>query len=208
MSPHTSPPVPSARSSGPSGAGKTTLANLVPRFYDVTTGKITIDQIDVRAMRMADLRQHRDRLPDPVLNDTIYNNLLVTAEATRDEVLAATRDASAHDFIANILPRATIPLWANAVRNFPAGKSNASPLRAPSCATPPFSSSTTSPVPSTARARPKGAEKPAATVLIIAHRFSTIRDASMILVFNNGRIIGQGNHPELYHSSTLYKFVV
>jgi subfamily B ATP-binding cassette protein MsbA len=45
------------------------------------------------------------------------------------------------------------------------------------------------------------------TVLIIAHRFSTIRDASMILVFNQGRIVGQGNHPELYHSSTLYKLL-
>jgi len=64
---------------GPSGAGKSTFANLVPRFYEVGTGSVTIDGLDVRAMRLADLRRNIAVVSqDPVLfNDTIYNNLLL-----------------------------------------------------------------------------------------------------------------------------------
>ena len=79
---------------GPSGAGKTTFANLVPRFFDVTGGKLTIDGIDVRSMRFADLRRNIALVSqDPVLfNDSIYHNLLLGRQvATREEVMAAAR---------------------------------------------------------------------------------------------------------------------
>src|ERR1017187_7885031 len=81
---------------GPSGAGKSTFANLVPRFYEVGAGSVTIDGLDVRAMRLADLRRNIAVVSqDPVLfNDTIYNNLLLGRfDASQTEVIAAAVDA-------------------------------------------------------------------------------------------------------------------
>ncbi|HEX7632167.1 MAG TPA: ABC transporter ATP-binding protein, partial [Lacunisphaera sp.] len=87
---------------GPSGAGKTTFANLVPRFYEVAAGMVTIDDIDVRHMKLADLRRNIALVSqEPVLfNDTIYNNLaLGMTGASRDDIIAAAKSAYAHDFI-------------------------------------------------------------------------------------------------------------
>jgi subfamily B ATP-binding cassette protein MsbA len=200
---------------GPTGAGKTTFANLVPRFYDVMAGKITVDQIDVRAMRMADLRRNIAIVSqDPVLfNDTIYNNLLVgKAEATRDEVLAATRDASAHDFITNMLSNGYDTIVGERGSQLSGGQKQRIAIARAFLRNAPIlilDEATSALDSETEAAIQKALKKLMAnkTVLIIAHRFSTIRDASMILVFNNGRIIGQGTHPELYHSSTLYKLL-
>src|SRR5690606_17180315 len=90
---------------GPSGAGKSTFASLVPRFYDVDSGAVRIDGIDVRDMRLADLRRNIAIVSqDPILfNDTIYNNLLFgRADATREEVEDAAKAAFAHDFILSL----------------------------------------------------------------------------------------------------------
>jgi subfamily B ATP-binding cassette protein MsbA len=198
---------------GPTGAGKTTFANLVPRFYDVMAGKITVDQIDVRAMRMADLRRNIAIVSqDPVLfNDTIYNNLLVgKSEATRDEVMAATRDASAHDFITNMLSNGYDTIVGERGSQLSGGQKQRIAIARAFLRNSPIlilDEATSALDSETEAAIQKALKKLMAnkTVLIIAHRFSTIRDASMILVFNNGRIVGQGTHPELYRSNTLYK---
>ena len=200
---------------GPSGAGKTTFANLVPRFYDVTAGQIAIDQIDVRAMRMADLRRNIAIVSqDPVLfNDTIYSNLLIgRAEATRDEVMAATRDAFAHDFIAHTLPQGYDTIVGERGSKLSGGQKQRIAIARAFLRNAPILilDEATSALDSESEAAIQKALKKLMankTVLIIAHRFSTIRDASMILVFNQGRIVGQGTHPELYHSSTLYKLL-
>ncbi|HZZ19602.1 MAG TPA: ABC transporter ATP-binding protein, partial [Opitutaceae bacterium] len=87
---------------GPSGAGKTTFANLVPRFFDVAAGKVTIDGTDIRDLSLADLRRNIAIVSqDPVLfNDTIHNNLLLgRLDATPQEVRAAAKDAHADEFI-------------------------------------------------------------------------------------------------------------
>ena len=87
---------------GPSGAGKSTFANLVPRFYEAAAGRIAIDDIDIRAMRLADLRRNIAVVSQEAVlfNDTILENLqLGRAGATRTEVEQAARDAFAHDFI-------------------------------------------------------------------------------------------------------------
>ena len=87
---------------GPSGAGKTTFANLVPRFYEVNSGAVSIDGLDLRSMRLSDLRRNIALVSqEPVLfNDTVYNNLALGLEgATRDEIMAAAVDAHADDFI-------------------------------------------------------------------------------------------------------------
>jgi ATP-binding cassette, subfamily B, bacterial MsbA len=198
---------------GPSGAGKTTFANLVPRFYDVTAGQVTIDRIDIRAMRTADLRRNIAIVSqDPVLfNDTIYNNLLVgRAEATRDEVMAATRDAFAHDFIMNLLPQGYDTIVGERGSKLSGGQKQRIAIARAFLRNAPILilDEATSALDSESEAAIQTALKKLMinkTALIIAHRFSTIRDASMILVFNNGRIIGQGDHHELYRANILYK---
>ncbi|MBP7371688.1 MAG: ABC transporter ATP-binding protein, partial [Opitutaceae bacterium] len=87
---------------GPSGAGKSTFANLVPRFYEAGTGRVLIDGIDVRDMRLADLRRNIAVVSQETVlfNDTIYNNLMLGRPgATREEIEQAAKDAFAHDFI-------------------------------------------------------------------------------------------------------------
>jgi subfamily B ATP-binding cassette protein MsbA len=198
---------------GPSGAGKTTFANLVPRFYDVTAGAITIDRIDVRAMRVADLRRNIAIVSqDPVLfNDTIYNNLLVgRAEATRDEVLAATQDAFAHDFITTMLPQGYDTIVGERGSQLSGGQKQRIAIARAFLRNAPILilDEATSALDSESEAAIQAALKKLVvgkTVIIIAHRFSTIRGASMILVFDHGRIVGQGSHAELYRSNSLYK---
>jgi subfamily B ATP-binding cassette protein MsbA len=198
---------------GPTGAGKTTFANLVPRFYDATAGKVAIDQIDVRAMRTADLRRNIAIVSqDPVLfNDTIYNNLLIgRAEATHDEVMAAARDASAHDFIANVLPQGYDTIVGERGSKLSGGQKQRIAIARAFLRNAPILilDEATSALDSKTEAAIQEALKKLMankTVLIIAHRFSTIRDASMILVFKDGRIVGQGTHEKLYRGSVLYK---
>ncbi len=198
---------------GPSGAGKTTFANLVPRFYDVTSGAVTIDGIDVRAMRTADLRRNIAIVSqDPVLfNETIYHNLLVgRPDATRDEVMAAARDAFSHDFIMNLLPQGYETVVGERGSQLSGGQKQRVAIARAFLRNAPILilDEATSALDSESEAAIQAALKKLVvgkTVIIIAHRFSTIRDATMILVFNNGRIIGHGAHQELYHGNALYK---
>jgi len=199
---------------GPSGAGKTTFANLVPRFYEVAAGSVSIDGIDVRAMRLADLRRNIALVSqEPVLfNDTIYNNLLLGREgATREEVVAAAKAAHAHEFIEQLEgglgydtvvgergsrlsggQRQRIAIARAFLRN--------APVLILDEATSALDSDSEAKVQDALRQLVVGK-----TVLIIAHRFSTIRDASMILVFDHGRVIAQGDHAALYAGNALYK---
>jgi subfamily B ATP-binding cassette protein MsbA len=197
---------------GPSGAGKSTFANLVPRFYEVGAGCVTIDGLDVRAMRLADLRRNIALVSqDPVLfNDTIYNNLLLgRPDAARDEVMTAAVNAHADEFIRG-LPhgydtvvgergslvsggqKQRIALARAFLRN--------APILVLDEATSALDSESEQMIQEALRKLVVGK-----TVIIIAHRFSTIRDASLILVFDQGEIVAQGNHASLYAGNALYK---
>jgi len=199
---------------GPSGAGKTTFANLVPRFYEAGLGAVRIDGIDVRDMRLADLRRNIAIVSqDPVLfNDTIFNNLqLGRPEATREEIEQAARDAFAHEFIMKLEGG----LGYDTVVGERGGRlsggqkqrialARAFLRRAPILVL----DEATSALDSESEAFIQQALKKLVqgkTVLIIAHRFSTIRDASMIIVFEKGRIAARGSHTELYGSNPLYR---
>ena len=197
---------------GPSGAGKSTFANLVPRFFEVDSGGVSVDGIDVRAMKLADLRRNIALVSqEPVLfNDTIYNNLaLGTAVASRDEILAAARSAHAHEFITQ-LPQGYDTMVGERGSLLSGGQKQRIAIaraflrRAPILildeATSALDSDSEAAVQDALRRLVSGK-----TVLIIAHRFSTIRDASMILVFNEGRIVAQGDHESLYAGNALYK---
>ena len=201
---------------GPSGAGKTTFANLVARFYEVGAGAVRLDGIDLRDMRLADLRRNIAIVSqEPVLfNETIYNNLLLgRPDATRAEVEQAARDAFAHEFIINLEgglgydtivgerggrlsggQKQRIALARAFLRN--------APLLILDEATSALDTASEAFVQQALKNLMEGK-----TVLIIAHRFSTIRDASMILVFDKEvrGITASGSHTELYASNALYR---
>lgn len=197
---------------GPSGAGKSTFANLVPRFYEAGTGRVTIDGTDVRDMRLADLRRNIALVSqEPVLfNDTIYHNLLLARpDATRDEVVAAARSAHAHEFI-TAFPDGYETVVGERGGRLSGGQKQRLAIARAFLRNAPLLilDEATSALDSESEAKVQDALRQLVvgkTVLIIAHRFSTIRDASMILVFDQGRVVAQGDHASLYASNALYK---
>ena len=197
---------------GPSGAGKSTFANLVPRFYEVAAGRVTIDGTDVRAMRLADLRRNIALVSqEPVLfNDTVYNNLLLgRQDATRDEIMAAAVDAHADEFIRQ-LPQGYDTIVGERGSLLSGGQKQRiaiaraflrnAPILILDEATSALDSDSEASVQDALRKLVRGK-----SVLIIAHRFSTIRDASQILVFDKGELTAQGDHASLYAGNALYK---
>ena len=197
---------------GPSGAGKSTFANLVPRFYDVGAGRVTIDGVDVRAMRLADLRRNIALVSqEPVLfHDTVYNNLLFgRPEATRDDVMAAAVDAHADEFIRE-LPNGYETMVGERGSSLSGGQKQRiavaraflrnAPILILDEATSALDSQSEQMIQEAFRRLEVGK-----TVIIIAHRFSTIRDASRILVFDRGAIVAQGAHAALYADNALYR---
>ena len=197
---------------GPSGAGKSTFANLVPRFFEAGAGTVTIDGIDVRSMKLADLRRNIALVSqEPVLfNDTIFNNLaLGKAGASREEIVAAAKSAHAHEFIEK-LPQGYDTIVGERGALLSGGQKQRiaiaraflrhAPILILDEATSALDSDSEAAVQNALRQLVQGK-----TVLIIAHRFSTIRDASMILVFDQGKIVAQGDHASLYAGNALYK---
>jgi subfamily B ATP-binding cassette protein MsbA len=197
---------------GPSGAGKSTFANLVPRFYEAATGKVTIDGIEIRAMRPADLRRNIAIVSqEPILfNDTILANLLLGREsATRAEVEQAARDAFAHDFIL-AQPNGYDTIVGERGSQLSGGQKQRIALARAFLRNAPILilDEATSALDSESEAMIQLALKKLVvgkTVLIIAHRFSTIRDATKILVFDRGEVVASGSHAELYAGNGLYK---
>ena len=197
---------------GPSGAGKTTFANLVPRFYEAAGGRVTLDGTDVRRLRLADLRRNIALVSqEPVLfNDTIYQNLLLGRPgATRDEVMAAAVNAHADDFI-RTLPQGYDTVVGERGALLSGGQKQRIALARAFLRNAPvlILDEATSALDSDSEAAVQDALRKLVagkTVLIIAHRFSTIRDASLILVFEKGRITAQGTHAELYAGNPLYR---
>ncbi len=197
---------------GPSGAGKSTFANLVPRFFEVAAGSVSIDGLDVRSLRLADLRRNIALVSqEPVLfNDTIYHNLaLGTPNATRDAIIAAAENAHAHEFITQLPLGYDTPVGERGALLSGGQKQRIAIARAFLRQAPILIlDEATSSLDSDSEAAVQDALRQLVigkTVLIIAHRFSTIRDASMILVFDQGRIVAQGDHAALYAANALYK---
>lgn len=197
---------------GPSGAGKSTFANLVPRFYEAASGAVKIDDIDVRDVRLADLRQQIGIVSQEsvLFDDTVYNNLLVSRPgATKQEVEAAAQAAYAHDFILS-LPDGYETVVGERGASLSGGQRQRLALARAFLRDAPILilDEATSALDSESEAAIQKALRKLVvgkTVLIIAHRFSTIRDASMILVFDKGRIAAQGTHADLLAENPLYR---
>ncbi len=197
---------------GPSGAGKTTFANLVPRFFDIAEGKVSLDGTDIRQLRLGDLRRNIALVSqDPVLfNDTIQNNLLLgRLDATPAEVRKAAVDAHADEFIRSF-PQGYDTVVGERGARLSGGQKQRLALARAFLRNAPILilDEAASALDSQSEQMIQDALKKIVigkTVLIIAHRFSTIRDASLILVFDQGEIIARGDHAQLYAGNSLYK---
>ena len=189
---------------GPSGAGKSTLARLLFRFYDVGSGRITIDGQDIREVTQASLRAAIGIVPqDTVLfNDTVHYNIAYGRPgATREEVEAAARAAHIHDFIA-ATPKGYETMVGERGLKLSGGEKQRVAIARTLLKNPPvliFDEATSAL--DSANERAIQAELRTAaqnkTTLVIAHRLSTVVDAHEILVMDAGRIIERGTHAGL-----------
>jgi subfamily B ATP-binding cassette protein MsbA len=196
---------------GPSGAGKTTFVNLLPRFFDATAGRLTIDGFDVRDLRLADLRRNIGLVSqDPVMfSDTVYQNILLgKIGASRDEVAAAARKAHAHEFIEELEKGYDTVLGPSGSGLSGGQKQRIAIARAFLKDAPILilDEATSALDTQSERMIQLALEQLMAgrTVLIVAHRFSSIKHARHILVFERGEIVEQGSHEELARRGGVY----
>lgn len=197
---------------GPSGAGKTTFASMIPRFYDPSEGTITLDGVDLTALRLKELRDHITIVPQEAIlfSGTVEENIrLGKLKASREEIEMAARRANAHKFIEGFPDGYATPVGERGAQLSGGQKQRISIARAflkdaPVLildeATAALDADTESQIQDELADLTNGR-----TTLIIAHRFSTIRIADRILVFEDGRIVGDGTFEELERGNPLFQ---
>ena len=196
---------------GPTGAGKTTLVNLLMRFYEINSGRITIDGIDIRDMRRDDLRKIFGMvLQDTWLfNGTIRDNIAYGKDdASFEEIKAAAQMAYIDHFI-RTLPEGYDTILTGDASNISQGQKQLLTIARAFLINPKIlilDEATSSVDTRTEMLIQKAMAKlrKGRTSFIIAHRLSTIREASTILVMNKGKIVEQGNHEELMEARGFY----
>jgi ATP-binding cassette subfamily B protein len=196
---------------GPTGAGKTTLVNLLMRFYEMGGGKITVDGVDIRDMRRGELRTTFGMvLQDTWLfNGTIRDNIAYgRANATEEEIVAAAKAAHADHFI-RTLPEGYKTMLNEEASNISQGQKQLLTIARAVLADPAILilDEATSSVDTRTEVQIQhamAALMKGRTSFVIAHRLSTIRDAELILVMNNGSIIETGTHKELLAKGGFY----
>lgn len=196
---------------GPSGGGKTTLCNLIPRFYDVTDGKITIDGVDIKDLTLKSLRNAIGVVQQDVylFSGTVYENITYGLPgATREDVIEAAKLAGAHDFISNLENGYDTYVGERGVKLSGGQKQRISiarvflknpPILILDEATSALDNESEKIVQDSLEMLAKGR-----TVFTIAHRLTTIRNANMILVLTENGIEEQGTHKELIEKDGLY----
>ncbi len=188
---------------GQSGSGKSTMADLLPRFYDVAAGSITVDGIDIRDMKVHDLRALMGNVNQEAIlfNDTFFNNITFGVEgATLEDVRAAARVANADEFIMATEQGYDTNIGDRGCRLSGGQRQRVSIARA-ILKNPPvlILDEATQALERLMKGR---------TTLVIAHRLSTIRNADLICVMHEGRIVERGTHEQLLSMGGYYSHLV
>jgi len=197
---------------GPSGAGKSTFGALIPRFYDPQQGYISLNGLNIRSFAKRELRDQISTVSQDtfLFDDSVMGNLKMgRAEASQEEVILAAQQAQAHEFIES-LPDGYDTIIGERGTRLSGGQKQRlaiaraflknAPILILDEATSSLDSESEAKIQKALESLVKGK-----TVFIIAHRFSTIKLADRILVFEKGRITGDGGHDELIESNTVYK---
>ena len=196
---------------GATGAGKTTITNLINRFYDIADGKIRYDGININKIKKGDLRRSLGIVLQDVnlFTGTVMDNIRYgKLDATDEECIAAAKLAGADDFITR-LPEGYETELANNGANLSQGQRQLISIARAAVADPPvmiLDEATSSIDTRTEAIVQKGMDKlmEGRTVFVIAHRLSTVRNADVITVLDHGRIIEKGNHEKLLAEKGTY----
>lgn len=197
---------------GSTGSGKSSLVNLIPRFYDAVSGSVRVNGMDVRDMRSADLRQTIGFIPQQafLFSGTVADNLRFGKEdATEDEIWEALRIAQAEDFVQK-LPLGLYDMISQSGKNLSGGqKQRLAIARAIIRKSDIYVfDDSFSALDYTTDAKLRHALRDAvadSTVIIVAQRIGTIMNADRILVLEQGKIVGQGKHRELLENCPTYR---
>ncbi len=197
---------------GPSGVGKTTLVDLIPRFYDPKRGRILIDGIDIRELTLKSLRQQIGIVTQETIlfNDTIRANILYgKPDASRQEIEEAAKQAYAHDFI-EYLPLGYDTIIGDRGMKLSGGERQRIAIARALLKNPPIlilDEATSQLDTESERIVQEALNRLiyGRTVFVVAHRLSTVKGAHLIVVLDRGRIVEQGNHQKLLTGNGLYQ---
>jgi ABC-type multidrug transport system fused ATPase/permease subunit len=200
---------------GASGAGKSTLADLLPRFYDVQEGAVLLDGIDIRKLRLKDLREQMGIVSQEAIlfNDTVANNIAFgNVHATQEDIEKAARAANAHDFI-TALPDGYQTNIGDRGSKLSGGQRQRLTIARALLKNPPILilDEATSALDSESEKLVQNALDRLLenrTALVIAHRLSTIQHADEIIVMDAGKIIERGSHDQLMQQGRAYRRLV
>jgi ATP-binding cassette, subfamily B, bacterial len=196
---------------GPTGVGKSTLASLMPRFYDPDSGEILIDDMDIRDITLSSLREQISFVSQDVFlfNGTVKDNILYgRQDATHDEIIAAAKAANAHEFILELSEGYETKVGERGVKLSGGQKQRISIARAILKNSPILilDEATSSVDTQTERLIQEALNRLKAnkTTIVIAHRLSTIQEAEQIVVIKEGEVLEKGTHEELLQAGGLY----
>ena len=200
---------------GQSGSGKTTIANLLTRFYDVSEGQILIDNVDIKNLNLTQYRHLLGMVTQEsvLFNDSVYNNILMgKPDASKEEVINAAKIANADQFITQLQDGYDTNIGDDGNKLSGGQKQRISIARAV-LKNPPImilDEATSALDTESERMVQDALEKMMEnrTSLIIAHRLSTIQKADLIVVMERGKIIEQGSHHDLMQNNGMYKKLV
>lgn len=196
---------------GPSGAGKTTIANLVPRFYDSSSGKVAIDGLDVKKVTLTSLREQIGIVPQETVlfNGTVYENILYgDLDASSDQVFVAAKAANAHDFITD-MPQGYDTEIGERGSKLSGGQRQRIAIARAILKNPRIlilDEATSALDTESEKLVQEALDKlmVGRTSFVIAHRLSTVRRADVILVMEQGEIVERGTHDDLIRLNGLY----